>query len=246
MLEREEAIREEALEELDTINSWRKLDFDIDENYEYVPENISFRLASDTLYYLIAFPILKLLTKIIYDLKIEGRENIRNLNSGAVTISNHVLILDCSMVALACGERKEHFTALADSFKIPFVRKLIKLLKAIPIPTDINNKKNFLKAIDKLLLNGELVHVYPEASLVPYCEGIRKFKNGAFDFSMRNDVPIVPMVFEFREPEGIRRLFKKKLDVTLKVLEPVYPAEKQLEEFKEEVYNKMKESVNNN
>ncbi len=244
MLEREEVIREETLEELDTINSWRKLEFNIDETYEYVPENISFRIVSDILYYLIAFPILKVLTKIIYDLKIEGKENVRNLNSGAVTVSNHVLVLDCAMIALACGDRKEHFTALADSFKIPFVRKLIKLLKAIPIPTDINNKKNFLKAIDKLLSNNELVHVYPEGSLVPYCKNIRRLKNGAFDFSKRSNVPIVPMVFEFREPKGIRKIFKRKLDVTLKVLEPVYPDGKQLEVYKEEVYNKMKENLN--
>ena len=107
------------------------------------------------------------------------------------------------MVALACGDRKEHFTALADSFKIPVVRKLIKLLKAIPIPKDINNKKNFLRAIDNLLKEGELVHFYPEASLIPYCKKLRKFKNGAFDFSIRNNVPIIPMVFTFREPKGI-------------------------------------------
>lgn len=242
-MEREEAIREDSDEELDMFNSWRTLDFEIDENYEYVPTNISFRIASDVLYYFIAYPILKILTKIIYDLKIEGKDNIRYLNSGAVTISNHVLVLDCAMVALACGDRKEHFTTLADSFKIPFVRKLIKLLKAIPIPKDINNKKNFLKAIDTLLQNEEVVHVYPEGSLVPYCKTLRNFKNGAFDFSMRSNVPIVPMVFRFREPRGIRKLFKKKLDVTLKVLEPIYPEGKQLEVFKEEVYDKMKENL---
>lgn len=244
MLEREEVIREESERELDLINSWRRLDFEIDEDYDYVPDNISFQLISDTLYYLIAFPILKILTKIIYDLKIEGKENIRNLEEGAVTVANHVLVLDCAMVALACGERKEHFTALADSFKIPFVRKLIKLLKAIPIPKDINNKKNFLKAIDNLLKNGELVHFYPEASLVPYSRKLRNFKNGAFSFSIRNNVPIVPMVFVFREPKGIRKIFKRKLDVTLKVLKPVYPEGKQLEIFKEEVFEKMKNSIN--
>ncbi len=243
MLEREEVIKEESEEDLNLINSWRKLEFNIDEDYEYVPENISFRIASDILYYLIAFPILKILTKIIYDLKIEGKENVRKLENGAVTLSNHVLILDCAMVGLACGKRKEHFTALSDSFKIPFVRKLIKLLKAIPIPTDINNKKNFLKAIDNLLKNGELVHFYPEASLVPYCKNLRNFKNGAFYFSMRNNVPIVPMVFSFRKPKGIRKLFKKKLDVTLKVLEPIYPDGKQLEVYKEEVCMKMENNI---
>ena len=151
MIEKEEII-EENTEEVDLFNSWRSLEFNIDEDYDYVPNNLSFRLLSDTLYFLIAYPILKILTKIIYDLKIEGEENIRYLENGAVTISNHVLVLDCAMIGLACGFRKEHFTTLAKSFKIPVVRRLIKLLKAIPIPEEISNKKNFFRAIDKLLL----------------------------------------------------------------------------------------------
>lgn len=244
MLEREEVISEEQ-EELEFINSLRTLEFNIDENYEYIPTNIWFKITSNILYYVIAYPILKIVTKIIYDLKIEGKDNIRYLSEGAVTISNHVLVLDCAMIALACGDRKEHFTALADSFKIPVVRKLIKLLQAIPIPKDINNKKNFLKAIDNLLKEEEIVHFYPEASLVPYCKEIRRFKNGAFDFSIRNNVPIVPMVFTFREPKGIRKIFKKKLDVTLKVLEPIYPKGKGIEELKEETHNKMSENIYN-
>lgn len=242
MIEKEEVMHEDT-EELDLFDSWRSLEFNIDENYEYVPNNLSFRLASDALYFFIAFPILKILTKLIYDLKIEGEENIRYLEKGAVTISNHVLVLDCAMIGLATGFRKEHFTTLAASFKIPFVRKLIKLLQAIPIPEDINNKKNFLRAIDDLLKNGEIVHFYPEASLVPYCKTLRKFKNGAFDFSIRNNVPIVPMVFKFRQPEGLRKLFKKKPDVTLKVLKPIYPDGMQIEIYKERVYNEMKENM---
>ncbi len=238
MIEKEEII-EENTEEVDLFDSWRSLEFNIDEDYDYVPNNLSFRLLSDTLYFLIAYPILKILTKIIYDLKIEGEENIRYFENGAVTISNHVLVLDCAMIGLACGFRKEHFTTLAKSFKIPVVRRLIKLLKAIPIPEEISNKKNFFRAIDKLLQEGEIVHFYPEASLIPYCKNIRKFKNGAFEFSIRNNVPIVPMVIKFRKPEGLRRIFKNKPDVTLKVLKPMYAEGMQVDEFRDKVYETM-------
>ena len=81
MIEKEEVMHEDA-EELDLFDSWRSLEFNIDENYEYVPNNLSFRLASDALYFFIAFPILKILTKLIYDLKIEGEENVKkSINS---------------------------------------------------------------------------------------------------------------------------------------------------------------------
>lgn len=147
------------------IQNWGTLEFNIDEKYEYVPKNHIFNLFSNLVYYGIAFPILKLVTKIVYDLRIEGKENIRNLSGGAVSASNHVLFLDCAMVGLASGLKKIYYTTLEDSFKIPFVRKLIKLLRALPIPKDIINKKHFINEVDHLLQTGKIVRVYPEVAL---------------------------------------------------------------------------------
>ena len=129
------------------------------------------------------------------------------------------------MVGLASNWKRVHYTTLEGSFKIPFVRKLIKYLGAMPIPEGRKNKEYFMKAIDQLLQEGKLVHFYPEASLMPYHTRIRNFKNGAFDFAIRNQVPIIPMVITFRNPKGIRKFFKKKKDVTLTILDPTYPEE---------------------
>ena len=209
-------------ENANIIDLWTPCEFHIDENYEYIPkEDTFFSICSDLLYYGIAYPILKLLIKMIYDLKIEGQENIENIAGGAISVSNHVLFLDCAMIGLAFKNKNIYYTTQEESFKIPFVRKLIKLLRAIPIPKSIENKKHFLKAIDEALKENKIIHVYPEAALWPYCKKIRNFKNGAFDMAVRNQVPIIPCVFTFREPTGIRKLFKRKPDVTLKILEPI-------------------------
>ena len=53
------------------------------------------------LYYGLAIPILFVLTKLLYDLKIDGRENLDAFDGGAVSVSNHVLVLDCAMIGLA-------------------------------------------------------------------------------------------------------------------------------------------------
>lgn len=203
------------------INVWHPLNFDIDENYEYVPKSSIFQFFSDLLYYLIAYPILYVLTKVIYDLKIEGKENLENIETGAISISNHVLILDCAMVGLALKDKRVFYTTQEDSFKIPFIRKLIRLLRAIPIPVENKNKPHFINALHDILYNKNIVHFYPEAALWPYYIKIRNFKTGAFRFAIRNNVPIIPMVFTFREPKGFRKLFKRKKDVTLKILEPI-------------------------
>lgn len=216
-----EAIEEILEENEHVIHLWEPLEFKIDENYDYVPNNLIFSIFSNLLYYGIAFPILKLLTKIIYDLKIEGIENIKKVDGGAISVSNHVLILDCAMVGLAFGKRKIYYTTQEGSFKIPLVRKLIKYLRAVPIPENINNRKYFIKAMNNVLENGDIIHFYPEASLWPYCKKIRNFKNGAFDFAVKNNVPIIPMAYKFRKPEGYRKIFKIKPDVTLSILKPI-------------------------
>lgn len=246
-IEEIEKLEKTADENEHIIKMWEPLEFNINEKYEYVSKSKMFNLLSNFVYYIIAYPILKIVTKLIYDLKIEGKDNIRKIKSGAITVSNHVLVLDCAMVGLASGTKKIYYTTTEDSFKIPVVRKLIKLLRAIPIPKGIKNKENFIKNIDKLLKENKLVHFYPERALFPYYEEIRHFKNGAFTIAAKNNVPVIPMVFTFRNPKGIRRIFKSKKDVTLTILEPVYPSKdneidlkQKTEKLKEEVHEKMK------
>lgn len=234
----------------DIIHLKEPLEFNIDENYQYIKEGKIFSLFSNLLYYGVAFPVLTVLDKIIYGLKIEGREIIKNLKTGAISVSNHVLILDCSMVGLAVGFKKRlYFTTREGSFKIPFVRKLIKLLRAVPIPTNINNKENFMKQIGTAISNGKIIHFYPEQALWPYCEKLRNFKTGAFNLAIINDVPVLPMVIIFRTPKGIRKIFKRKKDVTIKILEPILLEEKSsnrkedIEKLKEKVYLAMQEEI---
>lgn len=241
---------ERNIENEDVIHQWEPLKFNINENYKYVPNGIIFKFFSNLLYYGIAFPILFLILKIRYDLKIEGKENIKNLKNGAISVSNHVLILDCAMVGIACVRKKIFFTTREGSFKIPFVRKLIRLLRAIPIPKDIKNKEHFIMAVDKLLKDNKIVHFYPEAALWPFCEKLRNFKKGAFGFAIRNNVPILPIVITFRKPKGIRKILKIEKDVTLKILPPIYGDEckeksqtERESELKEKVYLVMKEHL---
>lgn len=234
------------------IHLWEPLEFNINEKYNYVPKGIIFSIFSNLLYYGIAFPILKIVTKIVYDLKIEGKENIKNLKGGAVSVSNHVLILDCAMVGLSCGLKRIYYTTLESSFKIPFIRKLIKLLRALPIPQNITNKKYFISEVDKLIQKGSIVHFYPESALWPYYDKIRKFKNGAFNFAVSNKVPVVPMVFKFREPKGIRKIFKKGKDVTLVILNPIECEEgntdkkQKTEDLGQKVHKEMQAVLENN
>lgn len=209
-------------EDSHVLHFWQPCKFEIDENYDFVKDNFLFNTFSNLLY-MIAYPILLFITKFFYGFKIEGKENLENITTGKVTVSNHVHPLDCTMVGLANAPQKTFYTSLESNFKIPVVRRIIKLLNTVPIPQNIKYTKAFMDSIDELLKNNKTVHFYPEGSLWPRYNKIRHFKNGAFDFAVRNGVPVVPMVIKFNQPKKINNLIKTRSTITLVIQKPIYP-----------------------
>lgn len=196
------------------------------------------------LLYLIAYPILFLLTKIWMGLKIEGRENLSKVGDEYITVANHINMIDCAMITLSIFPRIPYFLTLQSNLEIPIIKYLVMLFRGIPIPRSKTGKEKMVNTIDTLLKNGEVVGIYPEGHLIPYYDGIREFKNGAFNFAVKNQVPILPIVFTYREPEGIIKKFKKKPFITLTILEPEYPkaemSKANVEELKNRVQRKMR------
>lgn len=225
---------------------WQPLpELKIDKDFELVPKSIFFKLVS-TLLYIIAYPILLVFDKIMYQFHIEGIENIWKVEGGRITVSNHVHPMDCTMNAILNGPRKLFFPTLKSNFQIPVVKTLIRLLHAIPIPTNKQGKEKFKETINELLKKGETVHFYPEAALRPYCTKLRNFKNGAFHFAVENGVPIIPIVYTYKPVTGIRKIIRRKPFIQATILEPVYPEKKkgktqkqEVEELKQEIWNKM-------
>lgn len=235
-------------EDSHVLHLWEPCKFEINDEFKFVNDNFLFNFFSNLLY-LIAYPILVIINKFFFGFKIEGKENLEKVDGvGKVTVSNHVHPMDCTMVALGNMPSKTYYTSLESNFKIPVVRKIIKLLNAIPIPKDIKYTRNFMNSIDNLLKNGKTIHFYPEGSLWPYYTKIRHFKNGAFDFAVRNNVPVVPMVFKFKKSKAISNILKSKPTITLEILEPIYP-DKMLEkkeailDLKDKTYKAMCDEI---
>lgn len=205
--------------------------------------SIIYKILSSLLY-LIAYPILFLLTKIWMGLKIEGRENLSKVGDEYITVANHINMIDCAMITLSIFPRIPYFLTLQSNLEIPIIKYLVMLFRGIPIPRSKTGKEKMVNTIDALLKNGEVVGIYPEGHLIPYYDGIREFKNGAFNFAVKNQVPILPIVFSYREPEGIIKKIKKKPFITLTILEPEYPkvemSKANVEELKKRVQRKMR------
>lgn len=215
-------------------------------NNDLLHHGIIYKILSSLLY-LIAYPILFLITKLILGLKIEGRENLEKVGDEYIIVANHINTIDCAMIALSIFPRVPYFLTLQTNLEIPIIKYIVMLLRGIPIPKNLDGKKKMINTVKKLLKNGEVIGIYPEGHLISYYDGLREFKNGAFNFSVNNQVPILPIVFTYREPNGIMKVIKKKPYITLKILEPEYPKQEisksNIEKLKNVVYRKMKNEL---
>lgn len=197
----------------------------VDEHYRFVNRNVFFRLGSNLVFYLIAMPLLSIGSRLVFGLKIIGKKNLRYVKGGAVTVTNHVHFLDSPMVACTLFPRKPLFASLQSNFEIPVVRRLVRILGGVPIPESPKALGAFMDAMRAQLQKGRIVHFYPEASLWPWHDKLRPFKNGAFHLAVKSGVPVVPMVFTYRKPGWLMSRLRKKPLLTLRIGEPEYPAQ---------------------
>lgn len=115
--------------------------YKVDKNYRFVNLNMFFRPASSFVFYVIAIPLLSIVSRLFFGLKIIGKKNFRYLEGGAVTVTNHVHYLDSPMVACTLFPRRPFFATLKSNFEIPVIRRLVRLLGGVSIP---ESQKRFM------------------------------------------------------------------------------------------------------
>ena len=152
------------------------------------------------------------------------------------------------MIGLIYYPNRVHYPTIEENFKIPFVRKLIRLLYAMPIPKDRIKKDRFYLQINKAFKGKFILHMYPEAAMWPYYEKIREFKYGAFKIAVDANVCVQPIKFVFTKPKGLYKVYKKKKRICAVVLDPVYPNMKleyrdRIKDLRDRTYESMKKEI---
>lgn len=200
-----------------------------DETYPYIDKSSSFRFKQGLIRILlnvIIFPM----TKIRLGLKIEGRENLRKykdvLDNGVVSVCNHVHLWDYFAVMRALRPYNPNVLVWDKNINGEDGMS-IRLVGGIPVPeNNVNGQEACLLALGKLLSEHGWLHIYAEGSMWEYYAPIRPFKRGAALISVRNEKPIIPMGFSYREPGWIRKhVFHQIALFTLHIGEPIYPDE---------------------
>ncbi len=174
------------------------------------------------IYRLIATPLVWLIGKLGFGLRIKNRKVLRQLRgTGFFLYGNHTQsMMDVYSPSLAVFPRHAHIVAGPAAFSIPLLGRLIQLLGAIPLPGTVKGYPPFLEALGLRIRQGRVVTIYPEAHIWPWYTGVRPFPNGSFAYPVRENVPAVAFATTFRR----RRLFKKLWPcLTVTLSEPFWP-----------------------
>ena len=181
-----------------------------------------YRWLSTAFYYVVAVPLLYLFTRVVLGVRTVGQTRLPR-SGGALTVCNHVHLLDSAVVALALFPRRVVFTSAPMNLENRLYGGLVRLLGGVAVPHTAAELPLFFSEMQLFLAKGRIVHFFPEGELKPYDTNLRDFKRGAFHLAAQARVPVVPLSIRFTPPKGLRRLVRRKPTMTIVLGEPIVP-----------------------
>ena len=199
------------------------------------------------LYRLIATPLVWLIGKVGFGLRIKNRKVLRKLRkTGFYLYGNHTQnMMDAYTPTLCSFPHHAHVITSPDAVSIPLIRRIVQLLGAIPLPDTVKGYKHFLGALEQRIGQKRAIAIYPEAHIWPWYTGIRPFPDGSFGYPVMHGVPAVAFVTTFRK----RKVFKKLWPgLTVTLSEPYSPdpalsSREAREQLRDQIYGFMAETV---
>jgi len=188
------------------------------------------------------------LTNIVYRLKVIGRENLP-LEGPFVIACNHVTYVDSFIISSGCP-RPSRFVMYYKYFDMPFISRIFRDSKVIPIAGANENRTVLKSAFDKIaadLQDGEVVCIFPEGRLTSDGK-VHEFRSGIEKIIQQTPVPVVPACmnglwgsyFSRKYSSKERKPFRRKWSrISLEFGAPVPPEEATAEKLFE-IISRMK------
>ena len=128
-------------------------------------------------------------------------------SGGAVIAVNHTAYTDFMPVGLGLARagRRGRFMIKSEVMDIAIMRFLVHRTRAVPVDRSAGSEA-FAAAVDALR-DGELVLVYPEATISRSFE-LKEFKSGAVRMAAESGVPVIPVIVwgaQRQWSKGVRR-----------------------------------------
>lgn len=162
--------------------------------------------------------------------EIKGIENWNNLKTGAILTCNHFGATDSfiTQTVLKKSKKKKLFRVVREGnyTNPPVLKFFMRNCGVLPLSSNMQTMKKFLRAIDNILGRGDYILIYPEESLWPNYRKPKPLKDGAYKFAVKNNVPVLPIFITMEDGEFYNKKTKQNqpiLEHTVHILTPIYP-----------------------
>ena len=197
----------------------------VDENFDYIGEKFGVKFKRFFQKIFVVKPYSWWKNNVENRVRVYGRENLKNLDNGAIVTCNHTNMFDCLAIKKALRGRKVKITAGDFNNQRGFFGEMMRVGGMMPLGSNRAGMKNFNKAFDYFVEKKYFVAFYPEQAMWPDYEKPRPLKNGAFHYAVKYDLPVLPIFITYRSGKKIAKNGRKVKYMDLHILPPIYSDE---------------------
>lgn len=139
--------------------------------------------------------VLWFLTRTVYRIRVNGRENIP-AKGGALFVCNHLSLAD-AMLLLASTDRSVRFMMYSAHYELPWIKPFARMLGVIPISSEQRPREMIksLQLASEAIKNGDVVCIFAEGQITRIGQ-MMPFRRG-FERIMKDvDAPIIPVALD--------------------------------------------------
>jgi len=139
--------------------------------------------------------LLWLLTRTLYRVRVEGRDNIPD-KGGALFVCNHVSFVD-ALLLIASTDREVRFMMYKGTYERPYVKPFARILGVIPISSE-QRPRDMLKSLQtasQAIKDGHVVCIFAEGQITRIGQML-PFRRGMERIMKDVDAPILPVALD--------------------------------------------------
>ena len=233
--------RVEVLARIEEYERCGKFDVDVEndpegavlmpDDIEYIKKTLVQKIKTRLAYKSARKFAMDLMKKKIFVVKeIKGIENFKSLESGAIITCNHFNALDSFAIQMAYEAAEQRGRTFYRVIKegnytsFPgFYGNLMRNCNTLPLSSNSQTMRKFMKATNTLLREGHFVLFYPEQSMWWNYRKPKPLKEGAYFFAAKNNVPVLPCFITMRDTDLVGEDGYNIQEYTVHVCKPIYP-----------------------
>jgi acyl-[acyl-carrier-protein]-phospholipid O-acyltransferase/long-chain-fatty-acid--[acyl-carrier-protein] ligase len=139
--------------------------------------------------------VLWVLTRTVYRLRVEGRENIP-AKGGALFVCNHLSFVD-ALLLTASTDREVRFIMYKGIYELRWIKPFARVLRAIPISSEVRPREMLqaLRTASEAIRAGEVVCVFAEGQITRIGQ-LLPFRRGMEQIMKDVEAPVVPVALD--------------------------------------------------